>query len=43
MEKPGHVPGFSDHMNAQVYYNMKKPDFGADWQLRLVATLMFPK
>lgn len=31
------------NLNAQVYYNVKKPDFGADWQLRLTATLMFPK
>ncbi|MBE9549580.1 MAG: hypothetical protein IMF09_09265 [Proteobacteria bacterium] len=31
------------NLNAQIYYNVKKPDFAADWQLRLTATLMFPK
>ena len=36
-------------LNAQVlaYYNVKKPDFGADWQLRLHLQLqlqmLFPK
>ena len=31
------------NLSAQAYYNVEKPDFGADWQLRLVATMMFPK
>jgi hypothetical protein len=32
-------------LNTQVgaYYNVVKPDFGANWQLRLQAQLMFPK
>jgi hypothetical protein len=32
-------------LNAQVsaYYNVKKPDFGADWQLRLQLQMLFPK
>ena len=29
--------------SAQYYYNVEKPDFGADWQLRLVLQFMFPK
>jgi hypothetical protein len=31
------------NMQASAYYNVKKPDFGADWQLRLQLQLMFPK
>ncbi len=31
------------NMQASVYYNVKKPDFAADWQLRLQLQLMFPK
>ena len=31
------------NLSAQAYYNVEKPAFGADWQLRLVANLMFPK
>ena len=31
------------NLSAQAYYNVEKPTFGADWQLRLVATMMFPK
>ena len=32
-------------LNAQVsaYYNVEKPDSGADWQLRLQLQMMFPK
>jgi hypothetical protein len=32
-------------MNAQVqgYYNVEKPDNGADWTLRLVLQFLFPK
>ncbi|MBT8069982.1 MAG: neuromedin U [Xanthomonadales bacterium] len=31
------------NMQASVYYNVVRPDFGADWQLRLQLQLMFPK
>ena len=31
------------NMQASAYYNVKKPDFGADWQLRLQLQFMFPK
>ena len=27
----------------QAYYNVEKPDFGADWQLRIQFTFLFPK
>ena len=27
----------------QAYYNVEKPDFGPDWQLRFVLQFMFPK
>ena len=27
----------------EVYYNAVRPDFGANWQIQLQATLMFPK
>ena len=27
----------------QAYYNVEKPDFGPDWQLRLMLQFMFPK
>ncbi|MEN8148840.1 MAG: neuromedin U [Planctomycetota bacterium] len=30
-------------LGAQAYYNIVKPDQGADWSLRLVVTFMFPK
>jgi len=32
-------------INAQVtaYYNVEKPDYGADWQLRLQLQFLFPK
>jgi len=32
-------------VNSQIgaYYNVKKPEFGADWQLRAQVQLMFPK
>ena len=32
-------------LNGQVsgYYNVEKPDFGADWQLRIQLQLLFPK
>ncbi|MHA1528468.1 MAG: neuromedin U [Alphaproteobacteria bacterium] len=29
--------------SASVYYNVEKPDFGADWQLRLQVQFLFPK
>jgi hypothetical protein len=28
---------------AQVYYNLDKPTFGADWQFRFQFTFLFPK
>jgi hypothetical protein len=28
---------------SREYYNIVKPDFGPDWQLRLQAQFMFPK
>ena len=31
------------NMQSSAYYNVKKPEFGADWQLRLQQQLMFPK
>jgi hypothetical protein len=31
------------NMQVSAYYNVKKPDFGADWQLRLQLQFMFPK
>ena len=33
------------HMNGQIsaYYNVAKPDSGADWQLRLQLQFLFPK
>lgn len=31
------------NIQAGAYYNVEKPEFGADWQLRLQATFMFPK
>jgi len=27
----------------EAYYNVEKPEFGADWTLRATMTLMFPK
>jgi len=32
-------------VNAQIgsYYNVVKPDFGPNWQVRAQAQLMFPK
>ncbi len=35
----------SQPINAQAsaYYNVEKPDFGADWQLRLQLQFLFPK
>ena len=32
-------------VNGQVsaYYNVEKPEFGADWQLRLQLQFLFPK
>ena len=32
-------------INSQIsaYYNVEKPDFGADWQLRLQLQFLFPK
>ena len=29
--------------SASAYYNVEKPDFGADWQLRLQVQFLFPK
>jgi len=29
--------------SVQAYYNARQPDFGADWQLRLMLQFMFPK
>jgi hypothetical protein len=29
--------------SAQAYYNVEKPEFGADWQLRLQLQFLFPK
>jgi len=29
--------------SAAAYYNVEKPDFGADWQLRLQVQFLFPK
>jgi hypothetical protein len=31
------------NMQAAVYYNVEKPDYAADWQLRVQLQLMFPK
>lgn len=31
------------NMQASVYFNVEKPTFGADWQLRLQLQLMFPQ
>ena len=28
---------------AQAFYNVEKPEFGADWQLRLQLQFLFPK
>lgn len=29
--------------SAQAYYNVEKPDFGPDWQLRIALSFLFPK
>lgn len=31
------------NLSAGAFYNVEKPEFGADWTLRLQATFMFPK
>ena len=31
------------NVSAQGYYNVEKPDFGADWQMRLQLQFLFPK
>lgn len=31
------------NLQASAYYNVEKPDFGAEWQLRLQAAFLFPK
>ena len=31
------------NLSAQAYYNVEKPQFGADWQLRLQMQFLFPK
>jgi hypothetical protein len=31
------------NLQASAYYNVEKPKFGADWQLRLQLQLMYPK
>jgi hypothetical protein len=28
---------------AQTYYNVERPDFAPDWQLRIALTFLFPK
>ena len=38
--QPGLVP-FT--VAGHFYYNVEKPTFGADWQLRLELALLFPK
>ena len=40
------VPGLGKlPVNTQIsaYYNVVKPDFGANWQIRAQVQLMFPK
>ncbi len=37
------VSGLPINLQAVYYYNVVKPDFGADYQLRLQLTLLFPK
>lgn len=29
--------------NIQAYYNIEKPEFAADWSIRIQMTLLFPK
>jgi hypothetical protein len=31
------------NVSIQGYYNVEKPEFGADWQLRLQLQFLFPK
>ena len=31
------------NINTQVFYNLEKPTFGADWQWRFQIQLLFPK
>lgn len=31
------------NLTAQAYYNSERPEPGANWQLQLVATFLFPK
>ncbi len=31
------------NVSAAVYYNVEKPDFGADWQMRVQVQFLFPK
>jgi len=31
------------NINVQAYYNLEKPDFAADWSIRIQMTLLFPK
>lgn len=35
--------GLPVNTQVQAFYNLEKPDFGADWQLRLQVQLLFPK
>ncbi len=31
------------NVSAAAYYNVEKPDFGADWQMRLQVQFLFPR
>ncbi len=31
------------NFNVQPYYNVKKPEFGGSWQVRIQWTFLFPK
>jgi hypothetical protein len=35
--------GFNINMNVQYYYNVEKPTFGSDWQLRFVLAFILPR
>jgi hypothetical protein len=38
-----HVGRLPVNTQISAYYNVEKPDGGADWQLRVQVQLMFPK
>jgi hypothetical protein len=38
-----HIGKLPVNAQASAYYNVERPDGGADWQLRLQVQLMFPK